>query len=657
MAGRFPALSQPISIGPTVVPNRIVRSAAGTGLASGGITADFIEYHAARARGGVGLLVLGDTRIHPTTGGAIPMWTDEPIAGFRALTDAVRAAGKVTFQMLSHHGAAAAQEGPPWSASAIADISTGAMPVEMTLPMIAEIIEAFAAAARRSRAGGMDGIEIHAGHGFLISQFLSPLTNHRTDGYGGSRPSRWRFLREVLEAVRAAVAGEIPVGVRVSAAERLPGGIEAEESAALVRALEQDGLVDFVDVSLGHLGSYPVIIGGLHEPHRYQLDTTRLVTATTRLPTIVAGRIDSLQLAEEVVASGVADLVSIMRPTIADPELVNKSFAGRVAEVRPCIACNECFHAVTVDRRVACAVNPQAVPPYRSGRPGRRRRVVVVGGGPAGLEAARTAAADGHEVVLVEARPALGGAVRTAARAPYRAGIGMIVDWYERELRRLHADIRLGTPADPDLIEQLAADHVVLATGARPSRDGVQAARPDHRPEGRLLPHVHTAAEIHDGAGWAARQSLVVDDLGTYEAVGVAEQLAAAGAAVTIVTAAAAPAGQLQTRLEREPALRRLEAAGVRFLTGQLLQSIGPTAVTLYSPACGSERSERADLVVLVTGYEPADDLGGQLAARRILVTVAGDARAPGRIRQAIRSGFEAVEVLGEDEPHDRRAR
>ena len=651
MDGRFPALRQPISIGPTVVPNRIVRTAAGTGLAGERITADFIAYHVARARGGVGLLVLGDTRIHPTTGGAIPMWSDEPIAGYRALTSAVHAAGKVVFQMLSHHGAAAAQEGPPWSASAVADISTGAMPVEMTPSMIAEIVEAFAAAARRCRAGGMDGIEIHAGHGFLVSQFLSPLTNHRTDGYGGSRPNRWRFLREVLSAVRAAVAEEIPVGVRVSAAEGLPGGIEVDETIALVQALEQAGLADFVDVSLGHLGSYPVIIGGLHEPRRYQLGTTCLVTAATRLPTIVAGRIDSLRLAEEVVASGVADLVSIMRPTIADPELVNKSFAGRAAEVRPCIACNECFHAVTADKRLACAVNPQAVPPYRARRRTGRRRVVVVGGGPAGLEAARTAASDGHEVILVEARPALGGAVRTAARAPYRAGIGLIVDWYERELRRLRADVRLGSPADADLIERLAAEQVVLATGARPSRNGVQAARPDHWPEGRRLPHVHTAAEIHDGAGQAARRPVVVDDLGTYEAVGVAEQLAAAGAAVTIVTAAAAPAEQLRTRLEREPAIRRLKAVGVRFLTGQLLQSIGPTAVTLYSPACGSERSEPADLIVLITGYEPVDDLAGQLTARRIPVTVVGDARAPGRISQAIRSGFEAAVAPEEDEP------
>jgi 2,4-dienoyl-CoA reductase-like NADH-dependent reductase (Old Yellow Enzyme family)/thioredoxin reductase len=640
---RYPVLFSPIRVGPVVVPNRIVRSGAGTGLASAGATPEFVEYHAARARGGVGLLVTADTRIHPSTGGAIELWRGRPEAGLRSLADAIHAAGSVVFQMLSHHGAAATTGQQPWSASAVPDPSTGAVPVPMSTGMIDDIVAAFAGAARSCSQAGMDGIEIHAGHGFLISQFLSPLTNQRTDDYGGSLENRSRLLVRILRAVRSAVRPAVAVGVRVSASECLSGGMETGETRQLAAALEEARLVDFIDVSLGHLQSYPSIIGAMHEPEGYQLETAREVTSACRLPTIVAGRVTSLRLAEEVVASGTAGLVSMLRATIADPELVRKSVSGRLAEVRPCIACNECFRAVTVERRIACAVNPQAIPPYPAAPGAARHRVVVVGGGPAGCEAAHVAASTGHEVVLIEASAALGGALRDAAAAPHRGAFATLADWYATELARLGVDVRSSTSADAALVLRMRPDRVIIATGARAVRDGVQRERPEHRPPGVHLPHVCTPADVHRGVGQDAAQAVVLDDLGSYEAVGVAEQLASQGTGVVIVTRFGGPAESLDVTLEREPARRRLERAGVRWLGGFALDAVDADGVELVA-LDGSRRVRvRSDLAVLVTGYEPVRDLADELERAGVTVAVAGDAAAPGRLRDATRSGMQAV--------------
>jgi 2,4-dienoyl-CoA reductase-like NADH-dependent reductase (Old Yellow Enzyme family) len=639
----YAALFEAIRIGPIVVPNRLIRSGAGTGLTLAQNPAEFVEYHAARARGGIGLLVAADTQIHPSTGGAIPTWRDDRVPVLESLATEIHRAGKVVFQMLSHHGASAVTGAAPWSASAVPDPQTGVVPIAMSAAMIAEIVAAFALAARRSRAAGLDGIEIHAGHGFLISQFLSPLTNHRRDDYGGSFENRARLLREVLLAVRAEVGGELAVGVRVSASERLPGGIDVDETKHLVVALEASGLVDFVDVSLGHLWSYPSIIGAMHEPAGYQLETSRPITAVCRTATIVAGRVASLRLAAQLVEDGTADLVSLLRATIADPDLVVKTTTGRAAQVRPCIACNECFRAVTVERRIGCAVNPQAVPPYPPISTGPPRRVVVVGGGPAGCEAAHVARTAGHEVVLLESRDQLGGALRDAAVAPHRQAFATLADWYAHELDRLGVDVRLSTPADVALVRDLRPDQVIVATGANARRDGRQSARPELVPPGVGRPHVRTALEVHRGAGAGARTAVVLDDLGRYDAVGVAEQLAAQGTEVAFVTSAHGPAELLGVTLERDPARQRLAQARVRCFADSVLVSIEADGADIESLSDGRRVRVPGELVVLVTGYEPVDGLAAQLRAAGLPATLIGDAAAPGQLRDATRSALAAV--------------
>jgi 2,4-dienoyl-CoA reductase-like NADH-dependent reductase (Old Yellow Enzyme family) len=641
-SGLAPLLT-PIRLGPVVVPNRIIRSGAGTGFELATATTDFVEYHRARAHGGVGLLVAADTRIHPSTGGALRTWGDDAEPGLALLADAIHGEGSVVFQMLSHQGASAATGEPPWSASAVPDPVTGAIPVSMTVAMIDEVVAAFASAARRCRDAGMDGVEIHAGHGFLVSQFLSPLTNRRDDDYGGTLDNRARLLRRILAAVRAEAGPGLAVGVRVSAEECLPGGIEVGETKALVRELERADLVDFVDVSLGHLWAYPSIIGAMHELAGYQLTRTREVTAVCATPTIVAGRITSLYQAAGLVADGTADLVSLLRATVADPDLVRKTVDGRAAEVRPCVACNECFRAVTVERRIACAVNPRAVPPHPGTSQAPRRRVVVIGGGPAGCEAAHVAAAAGHDVVLFESGPTLGGALRTAAVAPHRSEFARLADWYGPELERLGVEVRTSTIADPGTVLGLQPDQVIVATGARARHDGVQQHRPAHRPPGVELPHVHTVDEVHSGGGQGSVHAVVVDDLGSYEAVGVAEQLAAQGTPTVIVTPFDGPAHTLGVTLERDPARRRLQQAGVQWFGGLVLDAIDTQGVDLVDLDGGQPLRLPCDLLVLVTGYQPVRDLVADLESAGLAVSLAGDAATPGRLRDATSTGQQAV--------------
>jgi len=254
----------------------------------------------------------------------------------------------------------------------------------MTEGMIADVVEGYVASARNCRDAGLDGVEVHAGHGFLLGQFLSPLMNERTDEYGGSAERRSRFLVEILRAIRGEVGPELVVGVRLSVSENVEGGIEQADTIELATRLEAAGLVDFVDLSTGHLASYPSIIGGMHEPHGYQLGLSAGVTAVLSVPTIAVGRIHSLADAEAALAAGVSDLIGITRPTIADPDLVRKSLAGRESDVRPCIACNHCVASMTSPaRRVVCTTNPTAGrerelgPPVAAVHP---RRVLVAGG-------------------------------------------------------------------------------------------------------------------------------------------------------------------------------------------------------------------------------------------------------------------------------------
>jgi 2,4-dienoyl-CoA reductase-like NADH-dependent reductase (Old Yellow Enzyme family) len=651
-ADRYPLTQSPFSIGSLTLRNRVVRTAHGTGYASNGVTDRLIAFHVARARGGIAMTIAETAAVHPTSPSALPAWTDDIIPGWARLADAVHEHGMKIFHQLWHAGSQVLPVGggPSWSSSAIPEPTAGRMPIAMTKAMIDEIVEGFAATAVRARDSGLDGVEIHAGHTYLISQFLSPLTNVRTDEYGGDAENRARFAREVTAAVRAAVGPDFPVGIRLSASDGVAGGVEPDEATRTAKLLEADGNLDFVDVSMGGYYAMNKIIGAMHEPHGYELPDVTRVTRAVDLPTIVTGRILTLAEVERVLADGDADLVSMVRATLADPELVTKSLAGREAEVTPCIGCNEgCVGGRntggTAAGVVGCTVNPRAGFEYlpEPPAPAARRRILVAGAGPAGLQAAWVAASRGHDVEVHEAGDHAGGLVRASRAAPKRDEIGVICDHLERELGRLDVPIRFGSHVDAALVAEFAPDAVIVATGSVPSRDGIQRMRPGLRPAGLDLPHVVDAVDVLLHGVGAARRAVVFDDMGQYPAVGVTEHLLEQGLHVTLATSCPSLAPELVKTMQRDPAALRLGAHETfSLVTRTSLVAVTAETVTLRGLDDEQEEVLPADLVVLVTSFERRADLADELAATGVETHLAGDAVAPLLMQHAIASGDRA---------------
>ena len=587
----------PIEINRVVVKNRVVRTAHGTNIGQGRVTDELIAYHEARAAGGCGLTILEAASVHPTDMGTLWLHDASVVDDYRRLMDHLAPYGMAVFQQLGHLGyeGVTADGGPPWSASELAGPSIRRPAKAMTSDDIAELTDAFAAAARWSVEGGLHGVEVHIAHGYLLQQFMSTATNQRTDGYGGPWENRIRLAREIVGAVRDAVGSDVVVGVRIGSEAVGDRGVTEHDCAELVRVLADDGLIDYVNLTYGSCLRPHKIMGGMHEPPGYELEAAAPVVAAVDMPAIVTGRFRTLAEADELIATGTADLVGLTRAHIADPDLVAKSISGRESEVRPCIAGNDGCVGGLNRGRLSCAVNPAVGRELDHPRPipsAQPCRVVVIGGGPGGMEAARLAALRGHAVVLFEARPHLGGAVRQAQQLPTRGLLGDICDWQERELAHLGVDVRLGQAAGVDAVTAAQPDVVVVATGA-------------------------TGAEIPDIAATPEGATAVVDDrFGGYEALGLAEWLATQGLDVTLTTPGRRVAAKALLDLVVQPALERLEALNVEILT-----KVDPPP--------------KADLVLTVAKH-PHDPLSADLIEAGLNVQVIGDARDPGTILTAI---------------------
>jgi 2,4-dienoyl-CoA reductase-like NADH-dependent reductase (Old Yellow Enzyme family) len=645
----YEPLFRAIQIGDLTVPNRIVRTSHQTGLGKGGIGDDLIAYHRARAQDGVGLTVLERGGVHRSDPASISLLDNSVERGYERLRKELAAYPMRIFQQLGHAGnfARTADHEPPWSPSAVPSFfwPGRTAPRAMSLTQIEEIIDGYATAARRVVEGGLDGVEIHGGHGLLIAQFLSPLTNRREDRYGGSPENRRRLLVDVLTAVQSAVGGAIPVGVRLSADEETEGGTTVEDTIATVQALETFELVDFLDLSIGTDYSYDRVIGGMEEPHGYQLPITLRVAEAASIPTIVAGRIKTLKYAADVVRSGAADLISIVRAYIADPDIVAKSLRGQAHRVRPCIACNQgCIGGNATASRIGCTVNPQAGWEARPPDPRRSRsprRVVVAGGGPSGMETARVAAGLGHDVLLCEQRSRLGGQIDFARRAPHRAEIGEIVDWLAAELQELGVEIKLGSSVDGELLRAVEPDVLVIATGGRPRKDGFQVATPTAGPiPGLDLPQVHSSWEVLAGEIATPKSALVYDDVGHFEAASVCESLLEQGATVTLATRHSRIAPLLEPARVTVPLRQRLADRPFAIIADSVLDSIDEAHVFIRPIYGQTVTTIAADCVVPVL-YNDSNEHGLADAARAegIEVHIIGDALAQRFLQVAIAEG------------------
>lgn len=649
------ALFEPVALGPVTVRNRVFLPGHTTNLGEDHrATPRLAAYLAERAAGGVGLVITEGIRVHPTSSArssVLGCFDDDAIPGLAELAGAVQAHGSRCFAQLLHLGRQAAadvERRVPWSASAVPWTTGGPVPHAMTTTEIGTVVGAFADAARRVARAGFDGIEVHLGHGHLLQQFLSPATNHRRDRYGGPLENRLRLPLEVLLAVRRALGGTgLAVGVRVSADELLAGGLALDDMLEATEHLRREVELDFVHVShSAYVGQWSLatqIADMSFPPLPFRRYPAAFKRAFPTLPILAVCRVDDLALAADVVASGDADMVGMARAHIADPHLVAKTLAGRADEVRSCIACNQgCIGRIERNLALSCVVNPevgfeQDWQRWRAspgpGGAGNGKQVLVVGGGPAGLEAAATAARLGAEVELVEGRPELGGALRQAASLRGRERLRLLVEELAREVARLGVRVETGRCLDGDGVLERRPDVVVVATGARrpatPVVEGLTSLGELEAIERRAR------GTLPDGA------VVVVDELGDWPAWALAEHLATDGRDVHVVTsmASAAPNVTLYSRLALFERLGRL-GVGVHLLRRVVRVEHGGLVLADVIGG-GEERLAGARWAVRVDPPVADDALLVELREREpgLAVRAVGDAVAP---RSALEAVFEA---------------
>jgi 2,4-dienoyl-CoA reductase-like NADH-dependent reductase (Old Yellow Enzyme family)/thioredoxin reductase len=636
----------PITINRLEIKNRVVRTAHGTNLGGGELSDDLISYHVARARGGVGLSILEASGVHYSGPMTLNVWDDSIIPRYQVLMDRLRRHGMRMFSQLNHLGHDLGPMGErPWSASQTVSPGSGLLSIAMSTDQIAELVESFADAAGRAVKGTLHGVEIHAAHGYLIAQFLSPATNQRTDEYGGSLENRMRFYMEILQACRDKVGPDFVLGTRVGP-QNFRGGLNVEDHVEIVGRVVASGLIDYLNVSHGSSANAHKIIGGMHEKPGYELAMGAQLTRLTDLPTLVTGRFRTLEEAEAVLDTGTADMVGMTRAHIADPDIVRKSMDGREDDVRPCIGCNQgCVGGLAMGR-MGCTVNPVAGHEDRLAdgmwfEAAEPKNVLVVGGGPAGMEAARVASKRGHIVTLAEAGSTLGGMVQIARKAPNHADIGDIVDWQILQIERASIVVMLNTEVDGKLVEELNPDAIILATGASQSLQGEQKSVPGLRPRGMDQDHVISTSQLLSGHhNQIGKSAVVFDDVGGYVAIGAAEYLVEQGAQVTFATSLSSFAPRTEITLATMPALQRLFAKGnFELKTRVVLEQVGTDQVTLGSLHSDQTEGVPAETVVMVTAGRPNDQLLAGLGDFEGSIQVVGDAKHQDFLPAAIAQG------------------
>lgn len=650
----FKHVLTPLAIGPVTVKNRVVRTAHATGFSDGTITDQLIAYHLERAKGGVGLSILEGAWVHEssrTMAANIHLWSDAIIPSYRKLMDAVRPTGMKVFQQLWHGGALYADwRTVPKAPSALPSVLAGVPALEMTEADIQEITQAFVDAARRCDEGGLDGCEIAGSHGYLVTQFLSPWSNQRTDRYGGSLENRTRFLRETLAAIRAVVSDGFAVGLRMGA-EALDHGLQPAEMIEAVKLCASEGLLDFVNLSVGGYHNIEAIIPALHTGAGVELNWNAGVKAATGLTTFVSGRFRTLEEADQLIGSGEADMVGMTRATIAEPHLVRKTIEQGPDAPRPCLGCNQlCVGNIFAGYPLQCTVNvmvgaeaqfadaevPRAASP---------KNVLIVGGGPAGMEAARVARLAGHRVELVEATPHLGGALRQARTIPHLAGITDILYWLEQQIYDLQIPVQLSSYVEADDIVARAPDVVLLATGSDPRSDGWQIAAPLLKLS-NLDRFAIATEELLEGGHIVKPGATytVVDDTGQAEAEGVAEFILSKGGQVRFVTRFADFAPLINVAWRSRPALRRLYATE-RFTlhTHAHVDAISAAGDVQVASFVGkTEAPYRTDHILFVGFNHPRNALEPALRDAGFAgeVRLIGDSKSPRYLHAAIHEGF-----------------
>jgi mycofactocin system FadH/OYE family oxidoreductase 2 len=651
----FQNLFSPQKIGKVEVKNRISFQPHLTNFAEHCLPSErHMYYWGERAKGGAGLITTEEMSVHPTDTAyekLVEAFHPEVIPGFKKITDYVHQFDTKMFCQLNHNGQqcdGSISRLPVWAPSPMPDVLFRETPKEMEPEDIEEVCRYFARSAVHVRAGGFDGIELQFGHSSLARQFLSPLTNFRQDEFGGSLENRMRAPLMFIEAVRKAVGNDFTLGIRMCADEMIPGGLDLAQVQEICARFEASGLIDFVDLSIATFYNLYLVEGSMHTPLGYTIPLAAGIRERVKLPVFCTGRINDPVMAEKVLANGQADMIGMCRALICDPFLPKKAQEGRREDIRYCIACNQgCIGRMGVNRTLGCVQNP-AVGLEKQWGEGTlkaapvKKKIMVVGGGPGGMWAAKMAGRRGHDVTLLERGHVLGGQVVTAMKGAGRDEFGVIIRNEKEQVDKAGVRVQFGTEASAEMILAAKPDAVVVATGSLPK---------PHPVGGADGPAVFNVWQVLNGVAELGEKVCLIDYDGHHRATATAEYLAIQGKTVHIITSSLFIGAELGPSQDLYLTRQRLLHKGVTFTPDIAVMEVGGDrgaktvkGFNVYSNVW--EEWGPYDSLVLAMGQQVDADLYFALKGKVKELHRIGDCVAPRKVDMAIWEGHKVGREL-----------